>query len=98
MRIGRTDAPEALARRGDAMLQITLGTVMVFVIGAACRWFDIRSLAPPKVVGALLVVAGIGAARSLVSAAPGTDAGPSAEQAATYPGRAPTDPPLETSS
>ena len=39
------------------MLQITLGTLMVFVIGAACRWFDIRSLAPPKVVGALLVVA-----------------------------------------
>jgi NAD(P)H dehydrogenase (quinone) len=26
-------------------------------IGAACRWFDIPSPAPPKLVGALLVVA-----------------------------------------
>jgi XapX domain-containing protein len=31
--------------------------VMAFAIGAACRWFDIPSPAPPKLVGALLVVA-----------------------------------------
>jgi XapX domain-containing protein len=39
------------------MLQITLGIVMAFLIGATCRWFDIPSPAPPKIVGALLVVA-----------------------------------------
>jgi XapX domain-containing protein len=44
------------------MLQIALGVamafvMMAFVIGAASRWFDIPSTAPPKVVGALLVVA-----------------------------------------
>ena len=39
------------------MLQIALGIVMAFVIGAACRWFDIPSPAPLKLVGALLVVA-----------------------------------------
>jgi XapX domain-containing protein len=30
---------------------------MAFAIGAGCRWFDIPSPAPPKLVGALLVVA-----------------------------------------
>jgi XapX domain-containing protein len=39
------------------LLQIILGIVMAFVIGAGCRWFDIPSPAPPKLVGALLVVA-----------------------------------------
>jgi XapX domain-containing protein len=39
------------------MLQIAFGIVMAFAIGAACRWFDIPSPAPPKLVGALLVVA-----------------------------------------
>jgi XapX domain-containing protein len=39
------------------MLQIAMGTVMAFGIGALCRWFDIPSPAPPKLVGALLVVA-----------------------------------------
>ena len=39
------------------MLQIALGIVMAFGIGAFCRWFDIPSPAPPKLVGALLVVA-----------------------------------------
>jgi XapX domain-containing protein len=44
-------------RRSDAMLQIAFGIMMAFAIGAACRWFDIPSPAPPKVVGALLVIA-----------------------------------------
>jgi XapX domain-containing protein len=39
------------------MLQIAFGIVMASAIGAACRWFDIPSPAPPKLVGALLVVA-----------------------------------------
>jgi XapX domain-containing protein len=30
---------------------------MSFAIGAFCRWFDIPPPAPPKLVGALLVVA-----------------------------------------
>jgi XapX domain-containing protein len=38
------------------MLQVTLGIVMAFGIGGFCRWFDIPSPAPPKIVGALLVV------------------------------------------
>jgi XapX domain-containing protein len=38
------------------MFQIALGLVMAFGIGAFCRWVDIPSPAPPKIVGALLVV------------------------------------------
>ena len=34
-----------------------VGIVLGFAIGAACRWFDIPSPAPPRVVGALLVLA-----------------------------------------
>jgi XapX domain-containing protein len=33
-----------------------IGLGLGFAIGAACRWFDIPSPAPPSVVGALLVV------------------------------------------
>ena len=39
------------------MTQILLGLAFSFAVGAACRWFDIPSPAPPKIVGALLVVA-----------------------------------------
>jgi XapX domain-containing protein len=39
------------------MVQTGIGIVMAFGIGAFCRWFDIPSPAPPRVVGALLVVA-----------------------------------------
>ncbi|WP_445504083.1 DUF1427 family protein [Microvirga sp. G4-2] len=38
------------------MLQIALGLIIAFGIGAFCRWVDIPSPAPPKIVGALLVV------------------------------------------
>lgn len=34
-----------------------IGLVLAFGIGAACRWFDIPVPAPPRIVGALLVVA-----------------------------------------
>jgi XapX domain-containing protein len=39
------------------MFQTASGIMMAFGIGAFCRWFDIPSPAPPKLVGALLVVA-----------------------------------------
>ena len=38
------------------MLQIALGLLLGFVIGAGCRWFDIPSPAPPRLTGAFLVV------------------------------------------
>ena len=36
---------------------IVLGLGMGLFIGAGCRWFDVPLPAPPKLVGALLVVA-----------------------------------------
>jgi XapX domain-containing protein len=39
------------------MVKITAGLILGFLMGAACRWFDIPLPAPPKLVGALLVVA-----------------------------------------
>ena len=33
------------------------GFLLAFAIGAACRWFEIPLPAPPRLVGALLVVA-----------------------------------------
>lgn len=34
-----------------------LGIALGFGIGAGCRWFDLPLPAPPRLVGALLVVA-----------------------------------------
>ncbi|EKE75119.1 DUF1427 family protein [Gallaecimonas xiamenensis] len=34
-----------------------MGIVLGLLIGAGCRWFDIPAPAPPKLMGALLVVA-----------------------------------------
>ena len=34
-----------------------IGLTLGLCIGAACRWFDIPVPAPPRIVGALLVVA-----------------------------------------
>lgn len=39
------------------MLSVFVGLVLGFGIGLACRWFDLPLPAPPKLVGALLVVA-----------------------------------------
>jgi XapX domain-containing protein len=39
------------------MIKIAIGIVLGLVIGFACRWFDIPAPSPPKLVGALLVVA-----------------------------------------
>lgn len=38
------------------MIASGLGLVLGFLIGAGCRWFDLPLPAPPRVVGALLVV------------------------------------------
>lgn len=35
----------------------TMGLLLGLGIGAACRWFDIPTPAPPRITGALLVVA-----------------------------------------
>lgn len=34
-----------------------IGLLLGCVIGAACRWFDVPVPAPPRIAGALLVVA-----------------------------------------
>jgi XapX domain-containing protein len=39
------------------MLELLARLLMAFAVGAFCRWFDIPSPAPPRRVGALLVVA-----------------------------------------
>ena len=39
------------------MISAMFGVLLGLVIGAGCRWFDIPLPAPPKLVGALLVVA-----------------------------------------
>jgi XapX domain-containing protein len=36
---------------------ILIGLALGIAIGAACRWFDLPLPAPPRLVGALLVVA-----------------------------------------
>jgi XapX domain-containing protein len=39
------------------MLTLAIGLALGLFIGAACRYFDLPLPAPPKLVGALLVVA-----------------------------------------
>ena len=39
------------------MLKVIVGVLLGLLIGAACRWFDIPVPSPPKLTGALLVVA-----------------------------------------
>lgn len=39
------------------MLKLIIGVVLALLIGAACRYFDVPVPAPPKLFGALLVVA-----------------------------------------
>ncbi len=38
-------------------MKLAAGLVLGLVIGAGCRWFDVPVPSPPKLVGALLVVA-----------------------------------------
>jgi XapX domain-containing protein len=39
------------------MLKVIVGILLGLLIGAACRWFDIPVPSPPKLTGALLVIA-----------------------------------------
>jgi XapX domain-containing protein len=39
------------------MIKIVAGIALGLLIGAGCRWFDIPTPAPPKLIGAILVVA-----------------------------------------
>ncbi len=39
------------------MIEIAIGAALGLAIGFTCRWFDIPSPAPPKLMGAMLVVA-----------------------------------------
>ena len=39
------------------MTSAVIGLALGFLIGAGCRWFDLPLPAPPRIVGALLVVA-----------------------------------------
>lgn len=39
------------------MIAAGMGIILGLAIGMGCRWFDIPLPAPPKLVGALLVVA-----------------------------------------
>lgn len=39
------------------MIKMTVGIILGLLIGAGCRWFDIPVPSPPKLAGALLIVA-----------------------------------------
>jgi XapX domain-containing protein len=39
------------------MVKMIIGIILGLLIGAGCRWFDIPVPSPPKLAGALLVVA-----------------------------------------
>lgn len=38
------------------MIPALIGLALGFLIGVGCRWFDLPLPAPPRIVGALLVV------------------------------------------
>jgi XapX domain-containing protein len=42
---------------GKTMIKIVAGITLGLLIGVGCRWFDIPVPAPPKLIGAVLVVA-----------------------------------------
>jgi XapX domain-containing protein len=39
------------------MIRIAIGFILSFIIGAACRYFDIPAASPPVIPGALIVLA-----------------------------------------
>ncbi len=72
------------------MIKIAAGIVLGVLVGAGCRWLDIPLPAPPKLIGALLVVAmtfGYMATDRFLSQRPATTAdlcgGPSGETIAS---------------
>ena len=38
-------------------MKLAVALAVAFGVGAACRWFDVPAPAPPKLTGALLVLA-----------------------------------------
>lgn len=58
------------------MIDAVIGLALGFCIGVGCRWLDLPLPAPPRIVGALLVVAmtlgfiGTDAALTYLGAAP----------------------------
>ncbi len=38
-------------------MKTAIGLAIAFAIGAACRWFELPVPAPPKLLGALLIMA-----------------------------------------
>jgi XapX domain-containing protein len=70
------------------MIKILAGIALGLLIGAGCRYFDIPTPAPPKLIGAILVVAmtvGYAGADKFLSSRPATtahlSAGPAAPRA-----------------
>ena len=39
------------------MIKLAAGIILSMLIGAACRWFDVPTPSPPRLEGALLVIA-----------------------------------------
>jgi XapX domain-containing protein len=39
------------------MIRVAIGFILSFIIGAACRYFDIPAASPPVIPGALIVLA-----------------------------------------
>jgi XapX domain-containing protein len=39
------------------MIKTVIGLLLGLLIGVACRWFDVPVPSPPKLIGAVLVVA-----------------------------------------
>ncbi|HVC61315.1 MAG TPA: DUF1427 family protein [Acetobacteraceae bacterium] len=39
------------------MLQFIVGIAVGFAVGVVCRWLDIPSPAPPRIIGAVILIA-----------------------------------------
>ncbi len=39
------------------MLQSIIGIAVGLAVGAVCRWFEIPSPAPPRIIGAVILIA-----------------------------------------
>src|SRR3546814_3931186 len=49
--------PVGKDKGSSTMISASIGLILGCLIGVGCRWFDLPLPAPPRVVGALLVVA-----------------------------------------
>jgi XapX domain-containing protein len=53
----RPELSRSSEKKEDLVIKIIISFVASFLIGVACRWFDIPAPSPPKLIGALIVVA-----------------------------------------